>query len=73
MTLSTASSLSLRALLFGAIERAGLEPGPQHLSGVTPPAVAPAMPCNPCCFIGIGFGIWGIVVLCDPRVTQAMQ
>src|SRR6185436_12269325 len=35
--------LSLRALLFGAIERAGLEPGPQHLSGVTPPAVALAL------------------------------
>ena len=43
MALSAASSLSLRALLFGAIERAGLEPGPQHLSGVTPPAVALAL------------------------------
>ena len=43
MALSAASSLSLRALLFGAIERAGLEPGPQHLSGVTPPAAALAL------------------------------
>ena len=43
MAVSAASSLSLRALLFGAIERAGLEPGPQHLSGVTPPAVALAL------------------------------
>ncbi len=43
MVLSAASSLSLRALLFRAIERAGLDPGPQHLSGVTPPAVALAL------------------------------
>ena len=43
MSLSAASSLSLRAQLFAAIERAGLEPGPQHLSGVTPPAVALAL------------------------------
>ena len=44
MAVSAASSLSLRALLFGAIERAGLEPGPaQHLSGLTPPAVALAL------------------------------
>src|SRR5690349_2641015 len=38
-----ATSLSVRALLFGAIERAGLDPGPQHLSGVTPPAAAMAL------------------------------
>ena len=43
MAVSAASSLSLRALLFAAIERAGLEPGPQHLSGVTPPAAALAL------------------------------
>jgi transcription-repair coupling factor (superfamily II helicase) len=43
MAVSAASSLSLRALLFSAIERAGLEPGSQHLSGVTPPAVALAL------------------------------
>lgn len=35
--------------------------------------IAAVMPCNPCCFISIGFGIWGIVVLSDQRVTQAMQ
>jgi hypothetical protein len=35
--------------------------------------IAAVLPCNPCCFINIGFGIWGIVVLSDPRVTQAMQ
>jgi transcription-repair coupling factor (superfamily II helicase) len=41
MAVPAASSLSLRALLFGAIERAGLEPGPgHHVSGLTPPAVA---------------------------------
>jgi transcription-repair coupling factor (superfamily II helicase) len=41
MAVQAASSLSLRALLFGAAERAGLEPGPSyHLSGLTPPAVA---------------------------------
>jgi transcription-repair coupling factor (superfamily II helicase) len=44
MAVSAASSLSLRALLFGAIERAGLEPGSgQHLTGLTPPAVALAL------------------------------
>src|SRR5690242_2210293 len=44
MAVSAASSLNLRSLLFGAIERAGLEPGPgQHLSGLTPPAVALAL------------------------------
>ena len=43
MAVSAASSLSLRALLFSAIERAGLEPGPQHLAGVTPPAAALAL------------------------------
>jgi transcription-repair coupling factor (superfamily II helicase) len=44
MAVSSASSLNLRSLLFGAIERAGLDPGPgQHLSGVTPPAVALAL------------------------------
>lgn len=35
--------------------------------------IAAVLPCNPCCFISIGFGIWGIVMLCDPRVSQAMQ
>ena len=44
MAVPAASSLSLRALLFGAIERAGLEPAPgQHLTGLTPPAVALAL------------------------------
>ncbi len=43
MAVSAASSLSLRALLFRAIERAGLEPAAQHLSGVTPPAAALAL------------------------------
>ena len=44
MAVSAASSLSLRALLFGAIERAGLEPSAgQHLTGLTPPAVALAL------------------------------
>jgi transcription-repair coupling factor (superfamily II helicase) len=43
MAVSAASSLSVRALLFSAIERAGLEPGPQHLAGVTPPAAALAL------------------------------
>jgi hypothetical protein len=36
-------------------------------------AIAAVMPCNPCCLISLGFGIWGIVVLCDPRVSQAMR
>jgi hypothetical protein len=36
-------------------------------------AIAAVMPCNPCCLISLGFGIWGIVVLCDPRVTHAMR
>jgi predicted Zn finger-like uncharacterized protein len=35
--------------------------------------ISSVLPCNPCCFINLGFGIWGIVVLCDPRVSQAMQ
>ncbi len=36
-------------------------------------AIAAVLPCNPCCLINLGFGIWGIVVLCDPRVTHAMR
>ena len=36
-------------------------------------AVSAVLPCNPCCLISLGFGIWGIVMLCDPRVSQAMQ
>jgi transcription-repair coupling factor (superfamily II helicase) len=44
MAVPAAASLSLRSHLFGAIERAGLEPGPSHhLSGLTPPAVALAL------------------------------
>jgi hypothetical protein len=35
--------------------------------------ICAVLPCNPCCVINLGFGIWGIVVLCDPRVSQAMQ
>lgn len=36
-------------------------------------AIAAVLPCNPCCLISLGFGIWGIVVLCDPRVTHTMR
>lgn len=36
-------------------------------------AIGALIPCNPCCLISLGFGIWGIVMLCDPRVTQAMR
>jgi hypothetical protein len=35
--------------------------------------VCAILPCNPCFLISLGFGIWGIVVLCDSRVTRAMQ
>ena len=43
MALSATSSLSLRALLFGAIERFRAGARLQHFSGVTPPAVALAL------------------------------
>lgn len=36
-------------------------------------AIAAVMPCNPCCLISLGFGIWGIVVLTDPRVSQTLR
>jgi hypothetical protein len=30
------------------------------------------IPClSPCCFLGLPFGIWGIVMLCKPEVKEA--
>lgn len=36
-------------------------------------AVAALIPLNPCCFIGAGFAIWGMIVLSDPRVSAGMK
>lgn len=36
-------------------------------------AIAAVLPCSPCCFVGMGFGIWAMVVLSDPRVKQMMK
>jgi len=36
-------------------------------------AIASVLPCNPCFFIAAGFGIWGMVVLNDSAVHEAMQ
>ncbi len=36
-------------------------------------SIAALLPCSPCCLFCIGFGIWGIVVLCDPRVSRALK
>jgi hypothetical protein len=36
-------------------------------------AAASLVPCNPCFFIGAGFGIWGMVALNDPRVSAGMK
>ena len=35
--------------------------------------VCAVLPCNPCCLISLGFGIWGIIVLSDPNVKKVMQ
>lgn len=44
---------------------------PRWLAWVS--VISAVLPCNPCCFISLGFGVWGIVMLCDPRVSRAMQ
>ena len=36
-------------------------------------AIASLLPCSPCCILGLGFGIWGIVTLSDPRVSRIMK
>jgi hypothetical protein len=36
-------------------------------------AIAAVLPCNPCFFIGAGFAIWGMIVLNDPAVQDAMR
>jgi predicted Zn finger-like uncharacterized protein len=31
------------------------------------------LPCNPCCLLGLPFGIWALVVLNNPQVTDAFS
>lgn len=64
-----AMTLPSLAMLFGSVAMFRGKGLPLAWTG----AIAAVMPCNPCCLISLGFGIWGIVVLCDPRVAQAMR
>jgi len=37
-------------------------------------AIVAAIPCTaPCCLVGVGFGIWALVVLCDANVKSAFR
>jgi hypothetical protein len=36
-------------------------------------AIASVLPCNPCCFVGLPFGIWALMVLNQPEVKDAMR
>ena len=35
--------------------------------------IAGFLPCGPCFLISIGFSIWSVVLLIDPRVQKGMQ
>jgi hypothetical protein len=36
-------------------------------------AVTSVLPCNPCCVVGLPFGIWALMVLNQPEVKAAMR
>ncbi len=57
-------------LLIGAAKMRRLES--YSLSMAT--AIVALIPCTaPCCVVGMGFGIWALVVLCDANVKSAFR
>ena len=46
----------------------------ESYSGAMTAAIISVIPvCSPCLVLGIPFGIWAIIVLCDPRVKAAFK
>ena len=53
--------------LVGANKMRKLENYPLALTA----AIVMVLPCSPCCVLSLPFGIWALVVLCDPQVRDA--
>ncbi|HET6331262.1 MAG TPA: hypothetical protein VFF76_10800 [Holophagaceae bacterium] len=59
-------------ILYGAMQMKGLKNYNMAI-GAAIAAVIPCFSSCPCCFVGIGFGIWAIIVLIKPEVKAAFQ
>lgn len=59
-------------ILYGAMQMKGLK-NYNLAIGAAIAAVIPCFSSCPCCFVGIGFGIWAIIVLIKPDVKAAFQ
>jgi hypothetical protein len=57
-------------VLMGAIKMKGLE----NYGFAMAASIIALIPCtSPCCFLGLPFGIWALVVLCDPVVKASFR
>jgi hypothetical protein len=57
-------------MLIGAIKMKGLE----NYGFAMTVSILAMIPClSPCCFLGLPFGIWALVVLCDPVVKASFR
>jgi hypothetical protein len=57
-------------VLMGAIKMKGLE----NYGLAMAASIIAIVPCtSPCCFLGLPFGIWALVVLCDPLVKASFR
>ena len=59
-------------VLYGGMQMKGLKNYTMALVACIVAVIPCFIPC-PCCFIGIGAGIWGIIVLIKPEVKAAFE
>jgi hypothetical protein len=54
-------------ILAGALQMKGLRAYPLAMTA----SIVAMVPCNVCCLLGLPFGIWALVMLCNPDVKRA--